>query len=64
MLKEPDTGGNMRHVIEAAALILWPLLMILARGYGDAGTIFGDAMVAALRLICTEAAISWLKENE
>ncbi len=52
-----------RHIIEAAALILWPLFMILARGYGDAGTIFGDAMVAGLGIICAECMVRWSREG-
>lgn len=54
----------MRHIIEAAAIILWPLLMIPARGYGDAVTIFGDAVVAAFGVILMECAIHWLRERK
>lgn len=54
----------MKRIIEAAALILWPLLMVFARGYGDAGTIFGDAMVAVLGVILTECTICWLREGK
>lgn len=54
----------MRHIIEAAAIILWPLLMIPTRGYGDAGTIFGDTVVAAFGVILTECTVHWLRERK
>lgn len=54
----------MRHMIEAAAIILWPLLMIPTRGYGDAGTIFGDTVVAAFGVILTECTVHWLRERK
>ena len=54
----------MRCRIEAIVLILWPMLMSAARGYHDAGTVFGDMMVAALFIICVEATKACLKEDE
>lgn len=39
---------RLRAVCEAAALIIWPTLMSVVRGYHDAGTIFGDMIVAAM----------------
>lgn len=39
--------ARLRAACEAAALVLWPALMSVTRGYHDAGTVFGDMMVAA-----------------
>lgn len=54
----------MRHILEIMALILWPILMSAARGYHDAGTVFGDMMVAGLFIVCVETTIACLKEDE
>ena len=54
----------MRCRIEAIALILWPILMSAARGYHDAGTVFGDMVVAAFGIFLTECAIHWLMEGK
>lgn len=55
-----------RHVILIITLVMvvWPTLMSIARGYCNVSTVLGDAMVAALGLICTGAAVAWLQEKK
>ena len=40
-----------------ALLIAWPALMSAVRGYHDAGTVFGDMMVAGMFILCAECVI-------
>lgn len=40
--------ARLRAACEAAALIIWPAVMAATRGYYDAGTVFGDMIVAAM----------------
>lgn len=54
----------MRHKIELILSIIHAFIaMPLARGYTDAGIIFGDLMVAALAVICAECIIKEVKER-
>lgn len=55
-----------KHVILIITLVMvvWPTLMSVARGYCNAATVLGDAMVAALGLICAGAAVAWLQEKK
>lgn len=54
----------MRCSIEAIVLILWPVLMSAARGYHDAGTVFGDMLVAGLFIICMRCTVSCLESDK
>lgn len=54
----------MRCKVEAIALILWPALMSAARGYHDAGTVFGDMIVAALMIVCVRCVASCLRNDK
>lgn len=48
MKKVKKLKARLRAACEAAALILWPTLMSVTRGHHDAGTVFGDILVAAM----------------
>lgn len=49
--------ARLRAVCEAAVLILWPTLMSATRCYHDAGTVFGDMIVAAMYCMIIEIVI-------
>lgn len=49
--------ARLRAACEAAALIIWPAVMAATRGYYDAGTVFGDMIVAAMYCMIIEIVI-------
>ena len=55
---------RIRNAVIVTTLVLWPTLMSAARGYHDAGTVFGDVMVAGLGIVCASCVISCLMKDK
>lgn len=58
------TRTRIRNAAIVITLVLWPTLMSAARGYHDAGTVFGDVMVAGLGIVGAPCVISCLRKDK
>ncbi len=58
------TRTRIRNTAIVTTLVVWPTLMSVARGYYDAGTVFGDVMVAGLGIVCAACVVSCLKKDK